>query len=345
MVHRNSDRDGLAATDPNCRAACAMDIAQDQIRDPNNGGKDKLVDYWKAAVESPDERISELPLLTETETRQLLVEWNATDREYPEQRCLHELFEAQAEQTPDAVAIVFGDKQLSYRRLNERANRLAHHLRELGVGRETLVGVCLERSLDMVVGVLAVLKAGGAYVPLDPRYPLDRLGFILSDSKAPVLLTQQSLLADLPQNEASAMKIVCLDAKWRRTLRQVDTNPSPITGPENLAYVIYTSGSTGRPKGVAIEHRALVNFLVSMRREPGLEPSDVLLSVTTLSFDIAGLEIYLPLLVGAKVIIAEPGDGFQRSAACRRAFRDWGDCAASHARDVANAAASRVGAR
>ena len=129
MVHRNSDRDGLAATDPNCRAACAMDIAQDQIRDPNNGGKDKLVDYWKAAVESPDERISELPLLTETETRQLLVEWNATDREYPEQRCIHELFEAQAEQTPDAVAIVFGDEQLSYRRLNERANRLAHHLR------------------------------------------------------------------------------------------------------------------------------------------------------------------------------------------------------------------------
>ena len=140
MVHRNSDRDGLAATDPSCRAACAMDIAQDQIRDPNNGGKDKLVDYWKAAVESPDERISELPLLTETETHQLLVEWNATDREYPEQRCLHELFEAQAEQTPDAVAIVFGDKQLSYRRLNERANRLAHHLRNWEWGGKHLWG-------------------------------------------------------------------------------------------------------------------------------------------------------------------------------------------------------------
>ena len=201
--------------------------------------------------------------------------------------------------SPINIAAVFGDEQLTYRELNQRANQLAHHLQTLGVGPEVLVGLCVERSLEMVVGLLGILKAGGAYIPLDPNYPPERLAMMLTDAQPLVLLSQNHLLDTLPNTSA---KIITLDKDWATD--QSLTNPTSTIKPDNLAYVIYTSGSTGRPKGVQIIHQALTNFLTSMQQRPGLTNHDVLVAVTTLSFDIAALEIYLPLIVGAKLIIA-----------------------------------------
>ncbi|MEG3959207.1 amino acid adenylation domain-containing protein [Microcoleus sp. herbarium2] len=254
----------------------------------------------EAMVTNPQEPVSQLPLLSTAEQHQLLVEWNNTKAEYPQSICLHQLFEAIVEQTPDAVAVVFEDSVLTYRQLNIRANQLAHHLQALGVGPEVLVGICLERSLDMLVGLLGILKAGGAYVPLDPAYPSERLRFMLEDSQAPVLLTHKGVAAELP---TIGTGVVYLDADSEAIARNSQSNPtSNVTG-NNLAYVIYTSGSTGKPKGVQVLHSAVVNFLTSMRRCPGLTDQDILLSVTTLSFDIAALEIFLPLSVGARLVM------------------------------------------
>ncbi len=233
------------------------------------------------------------------ERHQLLVEWNDTQAEYPADKCIHHLFEEQVERFPDNIAAVFGDEQLTYRELNQRANQLAHHLQTLGVGPEVLVGLCVERSLEMVVGLLGILKAGGAYIPLDPNYPSERLAMMLSDAQPLVLLSQNHLLDRFPNTSA---KVIILDKDWATD--QSLTNPTSTIKPENLAYVIYTSGSTGRPKGVQIIHQALTNFLTSMQQRPGLTDHDVFVAVTTLSFDIAALEIYLPLIVGAKLIIA-----------------------------------------
>jgi amino acid adenylation domain-containing protein len=251
-------------------------------------------------VSNPDQCLSRLPLLTQAERHQLLMEWNNTQANYPRNRCVHQLFEAQADKTPEATAVVFEKQQLTYSELNRRANRLAHHLVKLGVGPDVLVGICVERSLDMVVGLLAILKAGGAYVPLDPAYPLERLSFMLEDAELPVLLTQDRVRRNLPESSA---RIVCLDTDWNEIEKESTENSACKAQPENLAYVIYTSGSTGKPKGVQIPHRAVVNFLTSMRVRPGMTADDRLLAVTTLSFDIAGLEIYLPLSVGASVEI------------------------------------------
>ncbi|HLF25329.1 MAG TPA: amino acid adenylation domain-containing protein [Anaerolineae bacterium] len=252
-------------------------------------------------VADPDRRVSDLPLLTEAERHQLLVEWNDTRTDYADYLCVHHLLEAQVARTPNAIAATCESERLTYRQLNERANQLAHYLKQLGVGPETLVGISVERSLDMLVGLLGILKAGGAYVPLDPAFPKERIAFMLHDAQCPVLITQQHLVAELPEHAA---RVVCLDADWP-TIAQASTSPveSEVTA-ENLAYVLYTSGSTGKPKGVQILHRALANFLLSMQTEPGLSPEDILLSVTTLSFDIAGLELYLPLITGARVVIA-----------------------------------------
>ena len=183
--------------------------------------------------------------------------------------------------------------------LEEHANQLAHRLQQLGVVPGTLVGICVERSLQMVIGLLAVLKAGGTYVPLDPTYPKERLAFMLDDAVT-VLLTQRDLLDLLPDHKA---RVVCLDSDWQLIERESPSKPVSDVTSDNLAYVIFTSGSTGKPKGVEISHRAVVNFLHSMRDEPGLTGQDTLLSVTTLSFDIAALEIFLPLMVGARVVI------------------------------------------
>ena len=248
----------------------------------------------------PDQSLSSLPLLTTAERHQLLVEWNNTQAEFPKDQGVHELVQAQAARTPNATAVIFENEQLVYGELNQRANQLAHHLQKLGVGPDVLVGLCVERSLDMVVGLLGILKAGGAYVPLDPTYPQERLSFMLEDAKVPVLLTQSRLAERFP---GSSARVLCLDSDWLVIARESAANPASQVKPENLAYVIYTSGSTGKPKGVQIPHRAVVNFLTSMSQKPGMTKQDRLLAVTTLSFDIAGLEIYLPLTLGASVEI------------------------------------------
>jgi amino acid adenylation domain-containing protein len=284
----------------------------------------------KGIVVNLDQRLSDLPLLTETERQQLLVEWNDTQAVYPQSLCVHELFEAQVERTPDTVAAVFEDSCLTYQELNWRANRLAHHLRGLGVGPEVLVGICAERSLEMMIGLYGILKAGGAYVPLDPAYPQERLAMMLEDSRAAVLLTQQRLVERIPEHEARAThqvegwsqgardrlcrRVVRLDTDWETIAQQSQENPIGGATAGSLAYMIYTSGSMGRPKGVQVLQRAVVNFLESMRQQPGLTEQDVLLSVTTLSFDIAVLELFLPLAVGSCVVLvgrAVAVDGIQ----------------------------------
>jgi amino acid adenylation domain-containing protein len=251
----------------------------------------------EAAIQNPDQSISTLPLLPEGERRRVLVEWNDTKRDYSG-ACVHELFEAQVERKPEASALVCGEQQLSYAELNGRANQVAHELRSKGVGLESLVGVCMERSPDMLVALLGALKAGGAYVPLDPAFPRERLLFMLRDAGVQVLLTQENLRPKLSESTA---RFICLDSDWTAISKQPSESCKSGVGPDNLAYVIYTSGSTGLPKGVEVPHRALSNFLASMQVKPGLTEKDTLLAVTTASFDIAALELYLPLTVGARV--------------------------------------------
>ena len=254
----------------------------------------------EGVASDPDRRIGELPILSNTEKEQLLRGWNATRIDYPGRSCVHTMFEEQVERTPENVAAVFETRHLSYEELNQRSNQLAHYLQRLGIGPEVLVGICMDRSLEMLIGLLGVLKAGGAYVPLDPGYPEERLAFMVSDAKVSVLLTEERQLKGLPACESD---VVCLDRDWERICQECSENPQSKVDPENLAYVIYTSGSTGKPKGVQIPHRAVVNFLDSMQREPGLQEQDVLLSVTTLSFDIAVLENFLPLVTGARTVL------------------------------------------
>ncbi|ODH00206.1 hypothetical protein A4S05_34205 [Nostoc sp. KVJ20] len=255
----------------------------------------------EAIVANPSERISQLPMLTASEQQQLLVEWNDTSVDYPQDKCIHQLFEEQVERTPDAVAVVFENQQLTYHELNSRANQLAHYLRSLGVGADVLVGICVERSLEMLVGLLGILKAGGAYVPLDPEYPQERLRFILEDAQVSVLLTQQHLVEKLPECQA---QLVSLDTNWQFISQLAQENPITDVQANNLAYVIYTSGSTGKPKGVQISHKSVSNFLSAMQQRPGITEQDTLLAVTTISFDIAALEIFLPISVGACLVIA-----------------------------------------
>jgi amino acid adenylation domain-containing protein len=254
----------------------------------------------QGAVANPDQCLSRLPLLTHSERHELSVEWNNTQTDYPRDRCVHQLFEAQVRQTPNATAVIFESEHLTYRELNERANQLAKHLVKLGVGPDVLVGMYVDRSLEMVVGLMGILKAGGAYVPLDPAYPHERLSFMLKDAEVAALLTQDRLMTSLPETSAT---VVCLDVDWHEIAKESAENSASNAKPENLAYMIYTSGSTGKPKGVQIPHRAVVNFLTSMSQRPGLRGGDRLLAVTTLSFDIAGLEIYLPLTLGASLEI------------------------------------------
>ncbi|PSM49079.1 amino acid adenylation protein [Chroococcidiopsis sp. CCALA 051] len=226
---------------------------------------------------------------------------------------IHQLVELQVLKTPDAVAVVFENQQLTYRELNERANQLAHYLQALGVKPEVLVGICVDRSLEMIIGLLGILKAGGAYVPLDPSYPQERIAFMLEDSQLSVLLTEQNQLNKLPQHSA---QIVNLDTNWQAIAQYSKENVDSGINAKNLAYTIYTSGSTGKPKGVQIVHHAVVNFLISMREKPGLTQHDVLLAITTISFDIAALEIYLPLIVGARIVLVSrevAADGMQLS--------------------------------
>ncbi len=258
----------------------------------------------EGVVADPGQHLSALPLLTEAERHQLLVEWNDTQSDYPRDACIHELFETQAERTPDAVAVVFEDERLTYRQLNRRSNQLAHHLRKLGVGPEVLVGICVERSIEMVVGLLGILKAGGAYVPLDPSYPRERLGFMLEDARAPVLLTEGRLVDDLPGHGA---QVVCLDTGWEAIARESEENSVSGVTADNLAYVMYTSGSTGRPKGVMICHRGVCNYLYWRQAYFPLTEADRLLQTASLSFDDSVWELFEPLMVGAQVVMVPPG--------------------------------------
>lgn len=256
----------------------------------------------ESLADSSESNISKLPLLDDADRQQLMIDWNETAMEYPHQLCVHELIESQVKKNPDRVAIIFGEQQLTYELLNRRSNHLANILREKGIGPSDLAGVFLERSVDMVVALLAIWKAGGAYVPLDPSYPTERIQMILEDANPNLLLTQNSLKEHLP---SSATSSICIDDLAFDPNGVSDSGPDQLAVPEDLAYVIFTSGSTGRPKGVEISHEALGNFLHSMKLEPGLCEDDVLLAVTTLSFDIAGLELWLPLICGARTVIAE----------------------------------------
>jgi len=255
----------------------------------------------EAAVARPAMDVFHLPMLSAEERQQILVDWNATEVEYPRDMCLYELFAQQARQLPDKVAVVAGDRQMTYGELHQRSNQLARYLQKRGVGPDILVGLMIDRSPELLVALLGIMKAGGAYVPLDPIYPKDRITMILEDAAVPILLTEATLADALPEGAAER---IFLDTDWP-SIARVSTSDLPRSaGPEHLAYVLYTSGSTGKPKGVQIEHRSFVNFLTSMQHQPGLSSDDTLVAVTTLSFDIAGLEVYLPLLSGAKVVLA-----------------------------------------
>ncbi|NLG52156.1 MAG: AMP-binding protein, partial [Chloroflexi bacterium] len=216
----------------------------------------------------PYRRLADLPMLTDAERQQMLVEWNRTRVDYPADCCASELFEQQGARTPDAVAVVCGEETLTYSALNRRANQLARYLRKRGVGPEVLVGLCVERAPEALVGMLAVLKAGGAYLPLDPDYPPERLAYMLADARVPVLLTQARLVERLPQFDGETLR---LDADWPTIAQEAEENLEPLAGPGNLAYVIYTSGSTGRPKGVMITRSGLSNYLDWVRRAYPLE--------------------------------------------------------------------------
>src|SRR5213078_2357105 len=254
-------------------------------------------------VRDSDQRVSMLPLLNDLERRQVLVEWNDTRvADAATDLCLHQLIERQVRQRSNQVGVVWGQEHLTYGELDRRAGRLATQLRGQGVGPDVLVGLLVERSLDMVVALLGILKAGGAYVPLDPAFPAERLAGIVEDSGMSVLVTHRGLDQAL---SLRAPRVVRLegDGLAGATPGNADTGASH-PAPHNLAYVLYTSGSTGKPKGVEIPHAAIVNFLLSMQRTPGFTAADTILAVTTLSFDIAGLELFLPLATGGRVVIA-----------------------------------------
>ncbi|AFZ36198.1 amino acid adenylation domain protein [Stanieria cyanosphaera PCC 7437] len=254
-------------------------------------------------VVNPDLHLSQIDLLTAAEKQQLLVEWNNTEVKYPQDKCIHQLFEAQVEKTPDAVAVIFENQQLTYRELNTRANQLAHHLQKLGVKPEVIVGICLERSLELVIGLLAILKAGGAYLPLDPSYPRDRLAFMLENSQTSILITQRQIEQNLPPHQA---QVIFLEQKQPIKTKESIANPICNLHIDNLAYVIYTSGSTGKPKGAMNTHRGILNRLLWMQEAYQLTTEDSVLQKTPFSFDVSVWEFFWCLMVGARLIIAKP---------------------------------------
>lgn len=264
----------------------------------------RLIDHFRVLLEAlvahPNQVVTALPLLTDVESQQILVDWNATQTSYPHQACIHDLFEEQAQRTPKAPAVIFEDQQLTYRELDQRANQLARYLRTRGVGPHTQVGVCVERSFDLMVALLGILKTGAAYVPLDPSYPQERLMFMLEDAQVIALVTQQNLVHSLALDVAQVIQI---DVDWPAIAEELhESLPRNITS-EALAYMIYTSGSTGTPKGVMISHRNVVNFFSGMDERIGCTANDTLLAVTSISFDISVLELFWTLTRGAKVVL------------------------------------------
>ena len=259
----------------------------------------------EAIVANSQQHLSDLALLTAPEYQQLLIDWNDTQRDYPQNQCFHQLFEERVALTPDAVAAVFENQQLTYRQLNSRANQLAHYLQQLGAAPEVLVGLCVERSLDAIVGLLGIIKAGAAYLPLDPTYPQERLNFMLEDAQVSILVTQQHLVKKLIQPESSGVfSIVCLDSDREIIAQQSSQNPTTNIIAQNLAYVIYTSGSTGKPKGVLIEHRGLYNLALAQIEAFNLNSNHRILQFASLSFDASIFEIVMALGTGATLYCA-----------------------------------------
>jgi amino acid adenylation domain-containing protein len=263
-----------------------------------------FVNLLEGIATNAKQNISSLSLLTRVEREQILVEWNSTYTTHPVELFIHQLFEVQSEQKPDALALIFEDDKLTYQELNDRANQLARYLRSLGVKPDVQVGICLERSLEMVIGLLAILKAGGAYVPLDPEYPQERLAFMLQNSQVPVLLTQQQLVSEIPSHSA---KVVCLDTDWNIIAQQSTQNLITELTADNLINVIYTSGSTGKPKGVMNTHRGICNRLLWMQNTYKLTETDRVLQKTPFSFDVSVWEFFWPLSNGACLVVARPG--------------------------------------
>ncbi|MBU2713549.1 non-ribosomal peptide synthetase, partial [Zooshikella harenae] len=262
----------------------------------------------ESVIQTPEQPVLSLSLLTEMAASQVLTEWNNTDADFPDSSCIHQLFEQQVEQSPDTIAIRFEQQALTYQALNKRANQLAHYLMQLEVKPDQLVGICLERSIDMVVAILAVLKAGGAYVPLDPSYPADRLAYMLEDSQASVLIAHSNLVSKL---SLSADQLLCVDDEQvqqqlaQQPVVNLDTQHMGVTA-THLAYVIYTSGSTGKPKGVMNQHRGLVNRIHWMQKQFSLQASDNVLQKTPFGFDVSIWEYCWPLVTGASVVMARP---------------------------------------
>jgi amino acid adenylation domain-containing protein/non-ribosomal peptide synthase protein (TIGR01720 family) len=263
----------------------------------------QMVDQYqvllKGIVDNPEQRVSELPILNQPQ-QELLMEWNQTHREYTQKNCIHKLFESQVELTPDAVAVEQDGQKLTYRQLSDRANQLAHYLQSLGVKPETLVGICIERSLDMIIGLLGVIKAGGAYVPIDPSYPQERIAEILADTQLGILLTQDKF----PNQRLDYTgKTICLDTDWSIISQHSTANPHSDVKLHHLSYIIYTSGSTGKPKGVMIEHRSLMNFVITAIDKYGINTSDRILQFASVCFDTSIEEIFPCLSVGATLVL------------------------------------------
>jgi amino acid adenylation domain-containing protein len=292
--------------------ACRFEYCTDVFRaDTMERMSANFLQLLSSIVANPNQRIATAPILTEPEKTRLLVDWNHTSRAYPSDRCLHQLIEAIAVRHPSRMAIECGGRTLTYGELNAHANQLAHHLIESGVTTEELIGIHLERSPDLVVGLLGILKAGAAYVPLDPSFPAERLAYMMDDAGMSKVVTHSNLLDTLPRGERI---FFCFDSDGPLIRRRRASDPRLPVRPSNLAYTIYTSGSSGKPKGVMIEHRSLVNCLTAMQQEPGFAEHDVLVAVTTISFDIAALEIFLPLISGGKLVIAKKNEAMDGSS-------------------------------
>jgi amino acid adenylation domain-containing protein len=266
----------------------------------------RLIGHFQTLLESivinPEQRIANLQYLSAQERDHLLVECNNTQADYPQDLCIHQLFEMQADRTPEAVALVFGDQRVTYRELNLRSNQLARYLQKIGVGAEVLVGLCCGRSLDLILGMLGILKAGGAYLILDPSYPAERSSFMLKDAQLSVVLTQQQWVENL---RSPNLQIVCLDTDWEMISQEIADNPTSAVTAENLVYAIYTSGSTGKPKGVEIEHGSLLNLVFWHQREFGVSAGDRATQIAAIGFDACGWEIWPYLAAGASIYFPE----------------------------------------
>ena len=257
-------------------------------------------------VAHPEQRLAELPILTEAERRQILIEWNTTQTDYPKDKCIHQLIEAKVEQAPGAIALICEDKRPTYQQINRQANQLAYYLQQQGVAPEVRIGICVERTQDLVIGLLGILKAGGAYVPLDPAYPQERLAFMLEDAQVSILLTHEQFLARLPK---AGPHTLCLDADWEEIAKGSEENQTSSVMASNLAYIIYTSGSTGKPKGIAIKHQGVVNNIVDLNRRFGIDARDRVLALSSLSFDMCVYEVLGILVAGGAVVMPEISKG------------------------------------